>query len=152
MFSPHSPRTAPRPHSPRAAPPTAPKASRSRALPNEGLLNHVMPRMIITSFLEAHIIEQLARIPQHVRAAAKHHAIVLYRKRRNIKIRKELLGLNQVRNPAAIGKLLARDRRVINQLFLDQFAKVLVRRQVLGDEILVRKFIDETAGMGQHNL
>ncbi|SAL30728.1 hypothetical protein AWB65_01939 [Caballeronia humi] len=43
---------------------------------DERLLHNVMPRMIVAAFLEAHFIEQLARVAQHVRAAAEHYAVV----------------------------------------------------------------------------
>ncbi len=62
-----------------------------------------------------------------------------------------LVSIRSVIRPR-LGEFLARDRRVIHQLFLDQFAQMLVLRQVLGDEILVREFIDETAGVREHDL
>src|SRR5579872_6679735 len=52
-------------------------------LADERLFDHVVTRRIVAAFLEAEVIKQLARVAQHVRAAAQHHAVVFEREARH---------------------------------------------------------------------
>jgi len=102
-------------------------------------------RRIVAAFLETEVVEQLAGVAQHVRAAAEHHAVVFEREARHAEVGEQLFGFDQLGDAAAVLERFTRDRWVVQQLFLNQFAQMLVRRQVVGDVLLVRQFVDETA-------
>jgi len=61
-------------------------ACETRGLTDERLFDHVVTRRVVAAFLEAQVVEQLARVAQHVRAAAQHDAVVFERETRHAEV------------------------------------------------------------------
>lgn len=112
---------------------------------HECALDHVVARRAVLAFDEAGLLQQVGRVLQHRGAAAQHHAVVFRRERRDVEIREQLARRDQVGDPAFVVERFARDRRVVDELFLDDVAEVLVARQVVLDVVHVRELALQAA-------
>ena len=123
-----------------------------RSLLGEGPLNDEVAGARGVAFAEAARLEHLLEVFEHARAAANHHAVFGRVQRRQLHVGGQLAAVQQVGHPTHVAVRLARDGRVVKQLRRDHLAQKLMRRQLLGDVVVVGQLIDLPHAVNQHHL
>jgi hypothetical protein len=103
---------------------------------DERPLDYVVTRLSnVRRDLEPAGVEHRARVDEHPRASANHHAILLRIQRRKVEILRQLARLNERCQASIVGVGLASDCRIVMQFRAHQVAKELVSAQLL-DQML----------------
>src|SRR5690606_10126145 len=101
---------------------------------------------------KAAIIEYLAQVGQHGRAAAHHDAVGFRIERGQPDVLGQLAAFDYRGKPAAIAERLARNRRVVNELLAHDVAKILVVGQLVLDVVGIGQFADKAYAVQKHYL
>ncbi len=101
---------------------------------------------------EAALVQHGADVGQHMRAAADHRAVGFGIDLGNADVLAELAAFHELGNAALVAERLARDGRVIDQLFAHHVAEEFVVRQFAFDEVGVGQFADPAHAVHQDDL
>src|SRR5262245_61359997 len=106
-----------------------------------------MARMALIALEKSARFEQGAKIAQHFRAAAKHDPVGRSIESRQLKVLKDLVGRDQIRDATGVAERLPGDCRIIDELLTHAFAQKFMLGKVTGNAFTIGQFRNLAAAM-----